>query len=77
MSIADIRREYARARLDETDVSHDPFVEFARWLAEAQDAQSEEPTAMTLASSEFVSSRRKRIEASVYFGECRSTSRRR
>jgi len=51
MSIADIRREYARARLDETDVSHDPFVEFARWLAEAQDAQSEEPTAMTLATA--------------------------
>jgi pyridoxamine 5'-phosphate oxidase len=51
MSIADIRREYARARLDETDVSHDPFVEFARWFAEAQEAQVPEPTAMTLATS--------------------------
>jgi pyridoxamine 5'-phosphate oxidase len=51
MSIADIRREYARARLDETDVSHDPFVEFARWFAEAQEAEVLEPTAMTLATA--------------------------
>ena len=51
MSIADLRREYARARLDERDVSHDPFVEFARWLAEAQEARVHEPTAMTLATA--------------------------
>jgi pyridoxamine 5'-phosphate oxidase len=31
-------------------VSHDPFVEFARWLAEAQDAKVPDPTAMTLAT---------------------------
>jgi pyridoxamine 5'-phosphate oxidase len=49
--IAAIRREYARARLDEADVSHDPFVEFARWLAEAQEAEALEPTAMTLATA--------------------------
>jgi pyridoxamine 5'-phosphate oxidase len=51
MSIADLRREYARARLDEADVSHDPFVEFARWFAEAQEARVPEPTAMTLATA--------------------------
>ena len=51
MSIADLRREYARARLDETDVSHDPLVEFARWFAEAQDAQLPDPNAMTLATA--------------------------
>jgi pyridoxamine 5'-phosphate oxidase len=51
MSIADIRRDYARARLDEADVSHDPLVEFARWFAEAQEAQVPEPTAMTLATA--------------------------
>jgi pyridoxamine 5'-phosphate oxidase len=49
--IAQIRRDYALARLDEADVSHDPFVEFARWFAEAQDAKVPEPTAMTLATS--------------------------
>src|SRR5262249_60167056 len=37
--------------LDEADVSHDPFVEFARWFAEAQEARVPEPTAMTLATS--------------------------
>ena len=51
MSNADLRREYARARLDEADVSHDPFVEFARWFAEAQDAQLTDPNAMTLATA--------------------------
>jgi pyridoxamine 5'-phosphate oxidase len=51
MSISDLRREYARARLDEADVSHDPFVEFARWFAEAQEAQLRDPNAMTLATA--------------------------
>jgi len=51
MSNADLRREYAHARLDEADVSHDPFVEFARWFAEAQDAQLTDPNAMTLATA--------------------------
>lgn len=51
MSIADIRREYALARLDEKSVSHDPMVEFARWFAEAQEAQVEEVNAMTLATA--------------------------
>jgi pyridoxamine 5'-phosphate oxidase len=50
-SIADLRREYARARLDEADVSHDPFVEFARWFAEAQEAQIKDANAMTLATA--------------------------
>jgi pyridoxamine 5'-phosphate oxidase len=49
--IAQLRRDYARARLDEADVSHDPFVEFARWFAEAQEAKVPDPTAMTLATS--------------------------
>ena len=51
MSISDIRREYAHARLDESDVSHDPFVEFARWFAEAGEAQVPDHTAMTLATA--------------------------
>ena len=51
MSISDLRRDYARARLDEADVSHDPIVEFARWFAEAQEAQLPEPNAMTLATA--------------------------
>jgi pyridoxamine 5'-phosphate oxidase len=61
MSIADLRREYARARLDEKDVSHDPIVEFARWFAEAQEAQVGEPNAMTLATSTVAGSPAARI----------------
>ncbi len=48
---AELRREYARARLDERDVSHDPIVEFARWFAQAQEVQLAEPNAMTLATA--------------------------
>jgi pyridoxamine 5'-phosphate oxidase len=51
LSIADLRREYARARLDERDVSPDPFAEFARWFAEAQAAEAAEVNAMILATA--------------------------
>jgi pyridoxamine 5'-phosphate oxidase len=51
VSIADLRREYAHARLDEKDVSHDPIVEFARWFADAQAAQVEEANAVVLATA--------------------------
>ncbi|HEY9505811.1 MAG TPA: pyridoxamine 5'-phosphate oxidase [Gemmatimonadales bacterium] len=50
-SIADLRREYARARLDEKDVSPDPFAEFALWFAEAQSAAAVEANAMVLATA--------------------------
>ena len=51
LSIADLRREYARARLDEKDVSPDPLVAFARWFAEAQTAEAAEVNAMVLATA--------------------------
>lgn len=51
MSIASLRREYARARLDEASVNPDPLVEFARWFDEALRAQVLEPNAMTLATA--------------------------
>ncbi|HEX2218423.1 MAG TPA: pyridoxamine 5'-phosphate oxidase [Gemmatimonadales bacterium] len=51
VSIADLRREYARARLDEKDVSPDPVAGFARWFAEAQAAAVDEPNAMVLATA--------------------------
>jgi pyridoxamine 5'-phosphate oxidase len=51
LSIADLRREYARARLDEASVSTDPFTEFARWFEEAVKAEVQEPNAMTLATA--------------------------
>jgi pyridoxamine 5'-phosphate oxidase len=50
-SVADLRREYARTRLDEAHVSPDPITEFARWFEEAVKAEVQEPNAMTLATA--------------------------
>ena len=50
MNIADIRKDYALKRLDETDVDADPFKQFHAWLGQALQAQVPEPTAMTLAT---------------------------
>ncbi len=50
-SIADMRRNYARAALDERDVDPDPIAQFARWFDEARAAGVLEPNAMTLATS--------------------------
>lgn len=51
MSIADLRREYARARLDETTLGPDPMVEFHRWFTEAGEAKIPEANAMALATA--------------------------
>ena len=50
MKIADLRREYQRAVLTETEVDADPMRQFDRWLKEAIAAGLPEPTAMTLAT---------------------------
>src|SRR3954462_144161 len=51
MSIADLRRDYARARLDEANVSSDPVAQFERWFAEAREAKVMDPNAMALATA--------------------------
>lgn len=50
MDIAELRREYKWATLDETDVDIDPLIQFDHWLQQAIDAQVTEPTAMSLAT---------------------------
>jgi pyridoxamine 5'-phosphate oxidase len=50
LNIADLRREYQRASLSETDADPDPLRQFERWLAQAIAAALPEPTAMTLAT---------------------------
>jgi pyridoxamine 5'-phosphate oxidase len=52
VNTADLRREYHRAALTETDVDPDPFRQFDRWLSEAIRAEVPEPTAMTLATAD-------------------------
>ena len=51
VSIADLRRDYTLARLDEASVSHDPLIEFGRWFEEALKAEARDPNAMTLATA--------------------------
>jgi pyridoxamine 5'-phosphate oxidase len=49
-SIADLRKSYERAELDESASSADPLDQFAVWFQQALDAQVPEPNAMTLAT---------------------------
>jgi pyridoxamine 5'-phosphate oxidase len=51
LNLADLRKDYALASLDATDVSADPIEQFRKWLAEAMTAKCPEPTAMSLATA--------------------------
>ncbi len=49
-SLADLRKSYERAELDETHSADDPLLQFERWLGEAIAGQVPEPNAMTVAT---------------------------
>lgn len=49
-SIADLRKSYERAELDETASAADPLQQFDRWLHEAIQGEVPEPNAMTVAT---------------------------
>ena len=49
-SIADLRKSYERAELDEKASQAHPFLQFEQWLNEAIAAKVPEPNAMTLAT---------------------------
>ena len=49
-NIADLRKSYERAELDEAASREDPLEQFGLWLQQALDAQVPEPNAMTLAT---------------------------
>lgn len=51
MSIAHLREEYRRERLDEGDVAPDPLAQFTRWFTQAHGAEVLEPNAMALATA--------------------------
>ena len=51
MDLADLRRDYARESLTESDVDRDPIAQFEKWFEEALHAGMIEPNAMTLATS--------------------------
>ena len=48
--IAQLRKSYERAALDESASHEDPLRQFEQWLSEAIDARLPEPNAMTLAT---------------------------
>jgi pyridoxamine 5'-phosphate oxidase len=48
--IADLRKSYERAELDESASSADPLHQFEHWFEQALQAQVPEPNAMTLAT---------------------------
>ena len=49
-TLANLRKDYARASLDVTDVNPSPFAQFDHWFQEALRAEVLEPNAMTLAT---------------------------
>ena len=49
-AMADLRKSYELAELDESDSHPDPLVQFEQWLAQALAAKVPEPNAMTLAT---------------------------
>ena len=51
MSIADLRKDYSRESLSETDVNPDPIAQFSKWFGEALAAQVPEANAMSLSTA--------------------------
>lgn len=51
MSLADLRNDYGRLKLDERDLDPDPIRQFERWFGEALAADIGEANAMTLATA--------------------------
>ncbi len=49
-NIADLRKSYERAELDEAEAASVPLAQFELWLRQAIEARLPEPTAMTLAT---------------------------
>jgi pyridoxamine 5'-phosphate oxidase len=49
--IAEIRKEYTLHRLNETEVSEDPIIQFDRWWQDATKSELPEVNAMTLATA--------------------------
>jgi pyridoxamine 5'-phosphate oxidase len=49
-TLADLRKDYKLASLNESDAYPDPFRQFDKWLAESIKAEIPEPNAMTLAT---------------------------
>mgnify|MGYP002395660130 CR=1 FL=1 len=49
-SVADLRKDYRAATLEESEASSDPFEQFERWWQDTLNAEISEPNGMTLAT---------------------------
>lgn len=49
-AVADLRKDYGQASLDDADVLDDPIAQFTRWFEEALRAEVNEPNAMNVAT---------------------------
>lgn len=52
MTLAELRKDYARGSLDESTVDPDPIRQFHLWFQQALDARLPEPNTMTLATAD-------------------------
>lgn len=52
MDLSRQRREYETAGLEPSDLDPDPFVQFARWMDDAQASGTAEPTAVVLSTAD-------------------------
>ena len=50
--LADLRRDYKRARLEPEDLGPDPIAAFERWFSEARASEAIEPNAMALGTAD-------------------------
>jgi pyridoxamine 5'-phosphate oxidase len=51
VTLADLRKDYSLAGLNEKDLARDPFRQFEKWFQEAEAAKLIEPNAMTLCTT--------------------------
>jgi len=51
MTLADLRKDYSLAGLNEKDLARDPFRQFEKWFQEVEGAKIPEPNAMVLATA--------------------------
>ncbi|MCC2956868.1 pyridoxamine 5'-phosphate oxidase [Massilia sp. IC2-477] len=49
-AVADLRKDYGQASLNETDVMDDPMLQFTQWFEQALKAEVNEPNAMSVAT---------------------------
>lgn len=52
MNLAEMRREYSQAALDDANTTANPLEQFQRWFSDAARAELPEPNAMTLATAD-------------------------